>query len=77
MRSYRMSLLVVLSVLAAGCSGLDNMNLRSRASNPNRIYMSGESIRDVARNELDRYVCMTGPMPCRSVIGNRLSCDCH
>jgi hypothetical protein len=75
----RYSLLIAATgMLASGCSALDQITLGSQPQyqDPTKIYLKNDFFRVGRHDNLDRFVCITGPLQCRSW-GMQWECTCQ
>lgn len=69
----------VIGVLISGCSALDQITLGTGQPtflDPTKIYLKSHSFSVSRNDDLDRYVCMTGPLQCRAW-GMQWECVCR
>jgi hypothetical protein len=71
-----MRLPIALSILASGCTIVDNAKVPLVAVHSNRVYLSpSEQITLRRKDELDDYACINGPLTCGK-IGIAWDCRC-
>lgn len=63
-------------LIFAGCSVLDNFELGStRTFDPTKVYLKDEYITVARHDDMDRYVCLSGPLRCAG-FGQLWDCSC-
>jgi len=69
--------LAAVTLLTSGCSVLDNINLGSTGMryNPTKVYLKDEFVTIRKREDMDRFVCLSGPLQCDG-FGQVWDCSC-
>jgi hypothetical protein len=71
------SLPAMLGMLLSGCSYIENVILSSNGPtmDPTKIYMTNDYFSVSRQSDLDKYVCLSGPLQCQA-FGASLDCVC-
>lgn len=64
--------------LLAGCTFLDELELGGSGSHydPTKIYLKNEYFRVDRRRDLNRFVCLSGPLECQAWGSQTWDCHC-
>lgn len=76
-RTRRLLPLIALSILTSACSVLDGIEFGSgrQTWDPTKVYLKDEFVTLDKRNDMDRYVCLSGPLQCEG-FGQVWDCSC-
>lgn len=67
----------VIGILSGGCALLDELELGGTTSyDPRKIYVQHDVFTVRRRDDLERIVCLTGPLECRAWNSNLWDCVC-
>ena len=74
---HRLGAPVVCVLMMSGCSVLDNIELSGNGAvyDPNKIYLRNEFFTVRNRRDMDRFVCVSGPLVCERY-GMTWDCVC-
>lgn len=73
----RFSITAACLIYLSGCSVLDQIELGGspRAYDPSKVYLKDEFVTLKRHEDVDRYVCLSGPLQCDG-FGQIWDCSC-